>query len=119
MNREQRRDLQKKGASKDNIERLDMYQSPCSIIEATQIARGVAEDVVAYHMSNSRNLQVAISLQVEIIKEILFKAGLIKEEEFRELYVNKVNEFNKMQEESVAGNPVMEPKVSEIEVKKD
>lgn len=94
MNREQRRSMDKQGGE------LKYLQSPCTITEAVQIARGVAEDVVSDYANHSRHLQVALSLQVEILKSIVIKAGLITEDEFKEEYIKQAEEFNKMQEEA-------------------
>ena len=68
MNREQRRNMSKK-----NEGALRYLQTPCTITEATQIARGVAEDVVAEYSQQNSPLQVAISLQVEILKEVVIR----------------------------------------------
>lgn len=123
MNREQRRKM--KGDPKAGL-----LQSPCSIAEAVQIARGVAEDVVNESQIRMNHVQVAMSLQMEIIKEILISKGLITEEEFKEKYVQRAEEFNamqmKMQEERHDGfdfanseNPDMKPSVGDIEITKE
>lgn len=92
MNREQRRKAAKSG---------DPMTSPCTLVEAVQIARAAAEDVIAEYQMSTRHLQVSLSLQVEILKEIVMEKGLITEEEFREKYMQKVEDFNKRQAEAM------------------
>lgn len=124
MNREQRRSMNKNGGE------LRYLQTPCTITEATQIARGVAEDVVAEYIQQNSPLQVAISLQVEILKEVVIEAGLITEDQFREMYMEKAMEFNQRQKkafeesntedsESGESSPKMDLKISDIEVTKE
>ena len=125
MNREQRRKMSKKSDGA-----LRYLQTPCTITEATQIARGVAEDVVAEYSQQNSPLQVAISLQVEILKEVVIGAGLITEDQFREKYMEKAVEFNQRQKEAFEAaksedsdyednSPKMEVSVSDIEVTKE
>ncbi len=125
MNREQRRNMSKKSDGA-----LRYLQTPCTITEATQIARGVAEDVVAEYSQQNSPLQVAISLQVEILKEVVIGAGLITEDQFREKYMEKAVEFNQRQKEAFEAakseesdhednSPKMEVNVSDIEVTKE
>ena len=125
MNREQRRNMSKKDEGA-----LRYLQTPCTITEATQIARGVAEDVVAEYSQQNSPLQVAISLQVEILKEVVIGAGLITEDQFREKYMEKAVEFNQRQKEAFEAanpeesdcednSPKMDLKVSDIEVTKE
>lgn len=125
MNREQRRNMIKKDEGA-----LRYLQTPCTITEATQIARGVAEDVVAEYSQQNSPLQVAISLQVEILKEVVIGAGLITEDQFREKYMEKAVEFNQRQKEAFEAanpeesdcednSPKMDLKVSDIEVTKE
>lgn len=124
MNREQRRNMSK------NEGALRYLQTPCTITEATQIARGVAEDVVAEYSQQNSPLQVAISLQIEILKEVVIGAGLITEDQFREKYMEKAVEFNQRQKEAFEAanpeesdcednSPKMDLKVSDIEVTKE
>lgn len=100
----------------------DPFNSPCTIKEAVQLARGVAEDVVSEYQHNQQPLQVAISLQIEILKDVVMNAGLITEEEFVKRYVGKAEEFNKKQQEAFEksqnnnGEPKMEVKANDIEV---
>ncbi len=125
MNREQRRNMSKKSDGA-----LRYLQTPCTITEATQIARGVAEDVVAEYSQQNSPLQVAISLQVEILKEVVIGSGLITEDQFREKYMEKAVEFNQRQKEAFEAaksedsdhednSPKMEVSVSDIEVTKE
>lgn len=107
---------------------MKYLQSPCSITEAVQIARGVAEDVLTDYHNRTSHLQVAISLQIELLKELLIKSGIIDEDELKTLYIQKAEEFNAMQQEAMAENeeedldvedhPKMSVDIDEIEVKK-
>ena len=127
MNRETRRELIKNGAYKKTVENLGAYQSPCTLAEAVQISRASAEDVVASYDQSIRPLQVAVSLQVELLKKVIIKSGLVSEEEFKDMYINAVKEFNDTQRASLEEDnedpeetsPKMSASVSDIEVKVD
>ena len=99
MNRDQRRSLQK---SKSVGGEMKYLNSPCTLTEAAQIARGVAEDVVTDYQKHTSPLQVSMSLQIELIKDILFKNGIITEEEFHQMYIESAEEFQKTQEKYLA-----------------
>lgn len=98
MNREERRNL---GISKETSESLAKFEAPCTIKETIQISRAAAQDAVEEaligYQKRTSPLQVAISLQVEILKDAIIKAGIISEEEFRNIYMEKAEEFNQMQ----------------------
>lgn len=100
MNRQQRRNIANTSKKADGA--LKYLESPCSITEAVQIARGVAEDVVTDYSQNTRPLQVSMSLQMEIMKSVLISSGLISEDEFKARYISMAEEFNKKQEEMIA-----------------
>ena len=122
MNREARRSL---GVSKETSDSLNKFDSYCTIKEVLQLSRASAEDVVegaiAAYQRRSSPLQVAISLQVEIIRDILIKSGLVSEEEFKSIYMEKAEEFNKMQQEYKTlqedDTPKMGVSASDIDVK--
>lgn len=126
MNREQRRAIS--GGNKKIDSSLKYLDSPCSITEAAQIARGVAEDVVSDYSNHVGNLQVAMSLQIELMKDVLFSANIISEEDFRKKYIEAVENFNKMQKEMTTQESMeeessdcdvdMSTKISSIEVKR-
>lgn len=94
MNREQRR-----RAEKDSDSALKYLKTPCTIAEAAQISRGVAEDVLKDYQNQTSPLQVSLSLQVEMLKSVLVSAGIITEEEMSKLYMQQVEEFNAMQQQ--------------------
>lgn len=75
----------------------NMMNSPVTITESVQIARGVAEDVVEDYHKTQGNVQLAISIQLEILKDIVVSAGLITAEEFKERYMNKAKEIQELQ----------------------
>lgn len=120
MNRNQRRSMDKKDYS-------SYMNTPCTITEAVQIARGVAEDVVSDYNKSQSTLQISISLQIEILKDIVIKAGLIDEENFRKMYMEKAEEFNRLQQEAFSqnldedkeDNPKMQVLSNDIEVVKE
>lgn len=116
MNREQRR---KAGINGDKLVSKGQLNSPCTITEAVQIARGVAEDVITDYNHQQSHLQIAISLQIEILKDVVIKSGLITEEDFRRMYNEKAEEFNKMQkaayEQAIAEESEVEDILSESE----
>lgn len=117
MNREQRR-------SNNSAGDLKYLQTPCTITEATQIARGVAEDVVSDFIEHQSPLQVAMSLQIEILKDIVISSGLVTKERFYEMYVEKAEEFNRKQREAFDNiqeddSPKMELKVNDVEIIKE
>lgn len=80
----------------------DMMKSPCTITECVQIARGVAEDAIADYHQNQGNVQLSMSIQIEILKELIFSSGMITEEEFRQKYMEKAQELQKIQSERIA-----------------
>lgn len=126
MNREQRRNMKRNGGEGE----LRYLKTPCTIAEAAQIARGVAEDVVTDYANSTSPLQVATSIQVELLKSIVMKAGLVTEEEFKSLYMEQAELLDKMRKEALEGTddgngemedietPKMEVSVSDVEVKK-
>lgn len=119
MNRAERRSYMKQGATKETVDQLNRFNSPCNIAEAVQIARASAEDVVEdYHKQNAP-IQIAISMQLEILKSMLFEAGVISEEEFRTRYVAQAEEFNQMMDTKsvVQDAPKMEVKANDIDVR--
>lgn len=99
MNREQRRELERQGVSKETVNKFDAMQSPCTIAEAIQLSRATAEDVLMDYAMKNRPLQVSLALQVEILKETLIKAGMIREDFFERVYKQKIEEFNQKQKE--------------------
>lgn len=119
MNRAERRNFMKQGVSKETMGKMDTYNSPCSIAEAVQIARASAEDVVDDYHKSTAPLQIAISMQLEILKSMLFEAGVISEEKFRELYMSQAEEFNSSLSNTpqVEESPKMEVKANDINVK--
>ena len=101
MNRAERRSLSKQGASQETIDKMQAFQSPCTIAEAVQISRGVADDAIADYHRNQLNVQLAMSLQIEILKEIIFSSGMMTEEEFKVKYMQKAKEIQESQAKMV------------------
>lgn len=74
----------------------DPLNSPCTIKEAVQIARAVAEDVITEYLQKFSQVQMAISLQVETLKEELFTQEVISEDKFKERLLVKASEAEEM-----------------------
>lgn len=124
MNRKQRREMSK--GNPKIAEDLSYLNTPVTIAECVQLARGVAQDVVADYQKHTSPMNVALSLQVELLKEVVMKAGLVTEEEFKAMYMQKAKEFEDMQrkamsaglEDDVANDsPKMNIKSNDIEIK--
>ena len=79
-----------------------MMQSPCTISECVQIARGVVDDAISDYHQNQGNIQLSMSIQIELLKEILFSSGMITEEEFRQKYMEKAKELQRIQMERMS-----------------
>jgi len=122
MNREERRSYMKQGASKETVDRLQQFQSPCTLAEAVQISRATSEDVLEDYHRRVAPVQMAQSIQIEVLKSMLFESGLISEERFRELYIAQAEKVNGMigkhnEDEVAETHPNVSAKVDTIEVK--
>lgn len=111
--------------NKETDNTLKYLSTPCTITEAAQIARGVAEDVLSDYTKSIGHVQVAMSIQLEMLKDIMISKGLVTEEEFRALYAEQVKEFNEIQQEMIKERSEatrvdtdMSGKVHDIEIKK-
>lgn len=98
--------FQKSQQAKDQRELFrQIGEQPCTMKEVVQISRGVAEDVVedviSQYQQHQNPLMAAISIQVELIKEVLFKAGVVGAEEFKSLYEEKVKQFQEEQKKRI------------------
>lgn len=102
--------FQKSQQAKDQRELFrQIGEQPCTMKEVVQISRGVAEDVVedvvedvmSQYQQHQNPLMAAISIQVELIKEVLFKAGVVEAEEFKSLYEEKVKQFQEEQKKRI------------------
>lgn len=106
MNREDRRNLIKNGASKETVDKLQAYNKPCSVLEVVKISRAVAEDVANESLEEYRRLStgtiVAMTIQLEILKSLVINSGMITEEEFQSLYETSAREFEEKQREYLA-----------------
>lgn len=106
MNREERRNLMKQGASKETLDKLEQYNKPCTILEVVKLSRAVSEDVVNEAMDEYRRSSastiISLLLQVEILRDTIIKAGLITTEEFQSIYEQKAKEFEEKEREMLA-----------------
>lgn len=101
MNRKERRMLEKQGASKETLDKLSMYDKPCSVVDVVKLARAVAEDVLSdklseYHKRTSGTI-ISMTIQLELIKKIVVEKGLTTLEELQELYKSEVSDFESKQ----------------------
>lgn len=98
----------------------NMLNSNVTITECVQISRGVAEDVITDYHKSQGNVQLAMSIQIELIKESLIKAGIITEESFRERYIEEAKKLQEMQMKAKEETGVTDMKVSagDVEVTK-
>lgn len=87
MNREQRR----KGMK-------DINDLPCNLSEVIRIAKSVSEDSLKDYHNTLSPMLISVSLQLEMLKSVLFDANVISEEEYNEKFSMKVDEFNKDRE---------------------
>lgn len=109
-----------------------VMDSPCTISESLRIARAVVDDAFKDYQLKNSNLLIAMSLQLEIIKEVITNSGLISKDEFYNQYVSRAKEFEEMQREAYEkeksnnisntedkGTTNMDIKVNDIDVKKE
>ena len=120
MNRAQRRAAEKSGAKNP----ADYLQSSCTITEAVQIARGVAEDAINDYHNDQKNNLIAMHIQLDILRELVISKGLISEDEFREMYSKRVDDLNKevaaMREKQLSeaqADAKMEVTAGDVEIK--
>ena len=101
INREDRRNLIKQGASKETVDRMSLLSRPCTYRDALEISRASAEDVCRGLLHDySKDMLgsfASIVLQLEILKEVVLKAGLITEEEFETKYALAADKFEEEQ----------------------
>lgn len=96
MNREQRR---KSGISKEQADKLEQLNKPCTVVEVVQLAQGVADDKIQVYHNNVNPIIVSLSIQLEVLKDMLFSSGIVDEEEFIKKFNDRVEDFNRSKEE--------------------
>ena len=98
MNREQRRGYKKNDILDKKNNPLETY---CTISECLQIARASAQDIIEQvireYSKETQPQVIATSLQVDVLRNMLFKSGILDEEEFKAEYAKKATEFNELQ----------------------
>lgn len=99
MNREERR---KNGISKETSKKLDNLQQPCTILECIQLSQGVASDAIKNYHETLNPIIVSLSIQIEVLKEILYRNNVVDEKEFVELFNARVEDYNKQKEEAMS-----------------
>lgn len=102
MNREERRKL---GITKETSDKLENLKSPCTILEAIELSQGVADDAITNYHKSINPIIVSLSLQVEVLKSMLFSDGcaessILLEHKFNELFKERAAEYNKQKEEA-------------------
>jgi translation initiation factor 2B subunit (eIF-2B alpha/beta/delta family) len=98
INRDERR---KAGISKETADKLNQLNSPCTVIEAVQLAQGVAKDAVDQYHKSLNPLIVSMSLQIELLKEILISKEVLNEEEYNNALEKKIQQFNEDKEKAM------------------
>lgn len=93
MGRKERRDLERKGVSKETAKKVDALNTPCTILEAIQLAEGVVEDALTTYKANTVPLTVSHTLHIQVMKNLLISKGLITEEEFMKLYMEEAEHY--------------------------
>ena len=108
MNREDRRRM---GISKETSDKLEQLNTPCTVLEAVQLAQGVSEDAISNYHKSINPIIVSLSIQVEVLKELLFRGSqigentfksIISEEEFIKVFKERVEDYNKQKEEAIS-----------------
>lgn len=84
---------------------MQYLKTPCTVAETVQIAREVAQEVLTEDQQHTQPWQVAVSIQVEILKKAVIDAGLITEEKFREEYVERMTQLKEEMQESSDDEP--------------
>lgn len=107
MNREERR---KNGVSKETADRLENLKKPCTVLEAVQLAQGVSDDAIRNYHESINPIIVSLSLQIEVLKELLFEEHMVSEHastsillenEFVSRFNQRVDDYNKQKEEAI------------------
>lgn len=98
MNREERR---RNGITKETAKKLEQLNSPCTVMEAVQLAQGVAEDAVSNYHQNINPIIVSLSIQIEVLKELLFKEAALDPSMYEDLFNKRVEEYNKKRDEAL------------------
>lgn len=98
MNREDRRKL---GIDRETARKYDQLKSPATVLECAQIAQSAAEDAVSNYHQNINPIIVSLSIQIEVLKSMLIESGAISAEKFEADFNTRVDEYNKMKEETL------------------
>lgn len=109
MNREERR---RTGITKETSDKLEELKKPCTLLEAVQLAQGVADDKIKDYHNNINPIIVSLTIQIEVLKEMLFKCNeegpvthgsIISEQEFIDKFNERVDDYNRQKEEAIKG----------------
>ena len=111
MGRKERRDLERQGFSKETARKADALNSPCTVLEAVQLAQGVVEDKLTEYKASTVPLTVSHTLHIEVMKEVLISKGLVTEEEFKDLYMKAAERYQaeKLKYEAEIAESEVEP----------
>lgn len=93
MGRKERRDLEKKGVSKETAKKVDALNTPCTVLEAIQLAQAAIGDALTEYKASTVPLTVSHTLHIQVMKNILISKGLITEEEFMKLYMEEAEHY--------------------------
>lgn len=98
MNREDRRKL---GIDRETAKKYDQLKSPCTVLECAQISQSAAEDAVSNYHQNINPIIVSLSIQIEVLKSMLFESGVIDSKKYEEIFNERVEDYNKMRDETL------------------
>lgn len=107
-------------SKKHNIE--SALSKPCTLTEVVQISQGVAADALADYHAKVSPVTAALSLQIELLMDLLMEKGMITPEEHQQRYMEKVEKFQAIQnrvkqEQQSKNDPKMDISANDIEVK--
>lgn len=120
-NRSQAREMAKQFGKQD-AERyrktLDAMNKPCTLSEAVQVARGVAEDIskdaVNGMYDQVQPVLVSTSLQIELIKRILIEHNIVTKDEFNSMLESDIKKFNEERKEFLKSKGVNPDEVPDV-----
>lgn len=107
MNRQDKRNLKKKGLSEKAIQELEVLSTPCTIAEAVQVARGVVDDAMKDYHARLGSLAVVQTLHIEVMKNLLIEKGLVTKEDYEVLLNDQAKKYDERKKE-IETTPVAE-----------
>lgn len=119
MNQKKVLDFASKLEKKDRKNTGGSLDSPCTLAEALQIANAVVADYMTTYQQQKAPLELSLAIQVDVLKFLLIKNGILDEKEFVNLCNKKMAEIRDMNEKPTEEPELkMEVRAGEVEVKK-